>query len=178
MVCKILDKAFLSASERTISSLRTSFVIYTVERLWPPPVGKNDSLTGVTANGSGELQYKPPSTTQIGGPVHPPTPASFNGVVPCSFTLTAEDGSTSLKKENVTVKIAAPLIAAPVGSYTISFVSVENILGPLYRDLLYGNFTPLTCPDQPQLGAPLTNSIHGLLNDSPLSPVTMYIDLQ
>jgi hypothetical protein len=94
MACKILDEAFLAAAEKTISSLSTSFVIYTVERLWPPPVGKNDSLTGVTANGSGELQYKPPSTGPIGkGPLH--QPASFEGVVPCSFTLTAQDGSTS-----------------------------------------------------------------------------------
>jgi hypothetical protein len=177
MVCKILDNAFLDASERKISSLSTSFVIYTVERLWPPPVGKNDSLIGVTANGNGELQYKPPSTAPIGGPFHPPTPASFSGVVPCSFTLTAEDGSTSFKKENVTVQIVAPLVAAPLGSYTISFVSVEHILKPPYRDLLYGNFTPTRCPDQPQLGSPRPNLISGLLNDSPLSPVTMYVDL-
>jgi hypothetical protein len=164
MVCKVLDNAFLSASERKISSLSTSFVIYTVERLWPPPIGKNDSLTGVTANGSGVLQYKPASPFT---PSHPLTPASFNGVVPCSFTLTAEDGSTSIKKENVTVQISAP-----VGSYTISFVSVENILQPPYRDLLYGSFTP-TCSNQ----APSINLIHGLLNDNPISPVTMYINL-
>jgi hypothetical protein len=172
MACKILDKAFLLASEGTISSLSTSFLIYTVERLWPPPIGKNGSLTGVTANGSGELQYKPPTRIEF----RPPTPAAFNGVVPCSFTLTAEDGSTSLKQGNVTVQIAAPLIAGPLGSYTISFVSVEQILQPPYRDLLYGNFTPI-CPNQAQLGAPSINLIHGLLNDSPLSPVTMYIDL-
>jgi hypothetical protein len=173
MACKILDTTFLSASAGTISSLRTSFVIYTADRLWPPPVGKNDSLVGVTANGSGELQYKPASPFT---PSHPPTPASFNGVVPCSFTLTGEDGSTSLRQGNVTVQIAAPLVAGPLGSYTISFVSVEQILQPPYRDLLYGNFTPI-CPSQVQLGAPSINLIHGLLNDSPLSPVTMYIDL-
>jgi hypothetical protein len=153
MACKILDTTFLSASAGTISSLRTSFVIYTADRLWPPPVGKNDSLVGVTANGSGELQYKPPSSISIGGGgFHLPIPASFNGVVPCSFTLTAEDGSTSIKKENVTVQIAAPLILAPLGSYIISFVSVEGVLGPAYRNLSYGNFTP-TCHEQVQLGA-------------------------
>jgi hypothetical protein len=171
MVCNILDNVFHSA--KAGSSLRILFIINTLERLWPPP--KDGSLTNVTANGGGELQYKPASSNApIKGPIHLPTPASFNGVVPCSFTLTAADGSTSLKKENVTVQIAAPLIAEPVGSYIISFVSVENIVQAPYRDLLFGSFKPSSCTDHAELGDPLP-TVYGLLNGSFQSPVTLYI---